>query len=985
MATRVTSSRFVGRGAELAELEAALTDAGEGHPSMAFVAGESGVGKTRLVGELERAAADRGVRVLVGECVDLGEGELAYAPLVGALRPLARAGDPAIDGLAPGAREALQSILPGLAGLASAGEPNDEAAGARGRLFEALLELFERLGADGGLLLVIEDLHWADRSTRAFLSYLSASLCDEKVLVVATYRADELHRRHPLRPLLAELERDAEARRIELRRFTRDELAEQLTDILGAPPTDDLLTRLWARSEGNPLFAEEILAAGLDGRGALPPTLREALMVRVERLGAQSQEVLRLLAVSQRLPHDVLAEAAGLAPPDLREALREAVAAQLVVVDDEGRYAFRHALLREVVQEDLLPGEKSELHLTLARALEASMAAGRAGAHAAAAVAHFYLKGGDQPAALVASIRAARAAEQVHAYGEAAALFERALELWERVPDAAGLTGTTRVALLRGAAWSHSTDHDPARAEMLLKAAVAEVDEDADPRLAATVLERLARQQWTLGRGDDARATRERALALLPPDDISEERATILASTAKELMLQAKYRDAVNRAREAIEVARAAAAPLPEVRALDGLGVSLAACGEHEDGFAALRASIDLARRVDMPVTMLAAYHNLADTLSGAGRLDEAREVAEEARTLAKEMGYRSRWLDLLASEFAYNAGDWDTAEALLPERRRLMGNTFLNESLRRADVALGRGEHDEVRGLLEDVLPLVATSREPQFIGVAAVQQAELERRAGDLAAARVAIDEGLDRIEFCSEDVARISLVAAIGVRIEADAGLRARDLNDPEAERLAQRRAEDLLMRAEACASDTRPIETANHLTAQADAARALGNEDAALYAEAAAAWDELGRPYPAADARWREAEARLAGGDRDGAARVAAQALDAARRMGAFWLAGEIEGYAARARLRLDAHGDEPAVTAEPTADDDPFGLTPRERQVLELLADGRTNREIGQTLFMAEKTASVHVSRILSKLDVRTRTEAAAVAHRLGLT
>ncbi len=296
-------------------------------------------------------------------------------------------------------------------------------------------------------MVTIEDLHWADRSTRAFLVYLASSLCRERVLVVTTYRPDELHRRHPLRPLLAELERDARHRRVELHPLTRVELAEQLSDILGSAPGEDLLTRLFARSEGNPLFAEELLAAGTDGRGSLPPTLRDALMLRIERLSGDAQETLRLLAAGRRLDHEMLAEASGVDPRVLREALREAVAAQLVVADDEGRYAFRHALLREVVADDLLPGERAELHLALARALErrAEGLPAHGGAHLAAGIAHHYLASGDQPRALAASVRAAEAAEAVHANGEAAALYSRALQLWDRVANAEELAGRDHV------------------------------------------------------------------------------------------------------------------------------------------------------------------------------------------------------------------------------------------------------------------------------------------------------------------------------------------------------------------------------------------------------------------------------------------------------------------------------------------------------------------------------------------------------------
>ncbi len=582
MATRMTSTRFVGRAPELVELRAALAEALEERPSLAFVAGESGLGKTRLISELERSARADGVRVVGGECVELGEGELPYAPLVTALRPLVRSGDPALDALSPTARESLAHLLPGLSVARSNGR---EESGAQARVFEGLLELLDRLAGEDGLLLTIEDLHWADRSTRAFLVYLASSLCRERVLVVASYRPDELHRRHPLRPLLAELERDARHRRVELFPLTRAELAEQLTDILGDAPPDELVGRLFARSEGNPLFAEELLAAGLDGRGTLPPTLRDALMLRIERLSGDAQELLRLLAAGRRLDHGTLADAARMDARLLRDALREAVAAHLVVVDGEGRYEFRHALLREVVADDLLPGERADLHLALARTLE-EQAAGlpaHGGAHLAAGIAHHYYAAGDQPAALAASVRAADAANGVHAHGEAAALLQRALRLWDRVPNAQELTGLDHVELLHRAAMATGGEHEPARAESLLRAALAEIDEAADPQRAAVILERMAREQFNLGHAEQAVQTRKRALALLP-DAPSEARAQVLAGQMRELMLESRYRDAVEKASEALEVARAVGDEVSEVRVLNGMGTSLFGLGRNEEG-----------------------------------------------------------------------------------------------------------------------------------------------------------------------------------------------------------------------------------------------------------------------------------------------------------------------------------------------------------------------------------------------------------------
>jgi predicted ATPase len=267
--------------------------------------------------------------VFGGDCVELGEGELPYAPIVAALRPLVRSQDPVLDALPAAARAELGALLPGL-GAAEPGAQADRDDAAQGRLFEALLTLLDTLGADHPVVMSIEDIHWADSSTRAFLAFLAGSLCNERVLVVTTYRPDELHRKHPLRPLLAELERNAGARRIELAPLSREGLREQLADILGAPPDEDLLDRMWARSEGNPLFTEELLAAGLDGRGALPPTLRDALMVRIERLSDHAQETLRVLAAGRRLDHGLLADASGLDPaarggrgrPAARRALR---------------------------------------------------------------------------------------------------------------------------------------------------------------------------------------------------------------------------------------------------------------------------------------------------------------------------------------------------------------------------------------------------------------------------------------------------------------------------------------------------------------------------------------------------------------------------------------------------------------------------------------------------------------------------------------
>jgi DNA-binding CsgD family transcriptional regulator len=337
----------------------------------------------------------------------------------------------------------------------------------------------------------------------------------------------------------------------------------------------------------------------------------------------------------------------------------------------------------------------------------------------------------------------------------------------------------------------------------------------------------------------------------------------------------------------------------------------------------------------------------------------------------------------LLLGEIEFEVGDWRAAAATMPkERRRYWGSTLLNHRLRRIQQALGGGDVAEARADLDVAERVAVDSTEPQYLAPIAAYRAELERRAGDVVAARHAVDEGLDRLEFCTEDLSRIALVALAGLQVEADEAQRARDRQDTDSERMALDRAAAMAERVALAAADGGPVVQAMNVLAEAELARAEGRDDGLVWESAAGAWEELGRPYQAAYARWRAAEALLRKRDREGAERAAAGALEIARRLGSHWLATEVEGLVTRARLHLE--GAEPEPVGSGSDGEDPFGLTARERQVLALVASGATNREVGERLHMAEKTASVHVSRILAKLDVRSRTEAAAVAHRHGL-
>jgi DNA-binding CsgD family transcriptional regulator len=346
--------------------------------------------------------------------------------------------------------------------------------------------------------------------------------------------------------------------------------------------------------------------------------------------------------------------------------------------------------------------------------------------------------------------------------------------------------------------------------------------------------------------------------------------------------------------------------------------------------------------------------------------------------------------MTLAVSELAFMAGEWDVARAHGgPLAEQAVGRLLIFRLLRDAELALGEGDSDLAEAALDRAEPLVLVSSEPQWHGLFGALRAESRRREGDLAGARTAVARALDEIETCTEDVGRLATVTAVGMSIEADRAQRARDLGEPTEAREALAHGRIHMQRLRAVAASGGPVERAWRDVGAAELTRARGRSDPGLWATAAAAWEAMGRPYHSALALHRQAEALVERGDRDTAVSAAGAALEIAHRLGAGWLEGEVRGLAGRGRLALDSRPRQDDGTGEVNgrlADEepDPFGLTERERQVLALVAQGATNRQIGAALYMAEKTASVHVSRILSKLGVSSRTQAAAVAHRQHL-
>ncbi|UJA20564.1 AAA family ATPase [Thermoleophilia bacterium SCSIO 60948] len=971
---RMASAGFIGRAEELGELDAGLDAAERGEAGVTVLAGDSGVGKTRLIGEVERRAAERGFRVLEGECVDLGSDQLPYAPLAAALRPLVRSADPVLGELPDSARAELAAIAPGLAGGTRPGPGDGQAA--QLRLFEAVLTLLSRIGEQQPVLLVIEDTHWADRSTRGFAVFLSRALRDERVHAILSLRSDELGRRHPLRPALAQIERAQLTRRIDLRPFDREELAAQVVAIGGAEPRPHVLDALFARSEGNALFAEELIASGAEAGGPLPSTLRDAMLLRFESLSPRARAAIDMLAIAGSADDELLALATGIDVEVLRDGLREGLEANVLTRDSENRIGFRHALLREVVLDELLPGERSESHLALARALEATEPGDVA---SCTSIAHHFHAAGAQREAFTSSLEAARLAEEVAAFGEAGSLYERALSLWPRIDDAESLAGADLAELELRAHRSFYGAGEDSRSLPLLRQAIDRLDPETDRMRLAIALGELAYTLWARGHAEESRANLDRALDLAGPEP-GPVRARLLSYRLRQHLLQGRLRHAIEIGDEALRTAEASGENSLRPFILARLGSALFAVGRFNEGRAAFEEAQELGAADPLLEGVAAAYANYADSLMLAGRTREAVEVIEAGHTALAHASRGFRWIGIVRSEMLFGAGRWDEAEAALPKTYGTDGVAWL---LRRAEMALGRGDEPRAAEALAEARERLADALEPQYLATQVILSVDLEVHRRDHAAARALIEEGLDRIEYCSEDIARLGQVAAAGVSVEAGAARHARDVGDADAERRAREGADRFMARVEAAADDAvSPLEAAVAAHARADHARAHARADEAeLRRLAAERWRDLERPYEEATTLWKAAEAALDRGERGAAARDASRALEIARGLGSRWLVDETEGLIARGRLSAPAE----AANGSAAPDERPFGLTAREAQVLERVARGETNREIASELYMAEKTASVHVSRILSKLGVRSRTEAAAVAHRQGLT
>ncbi|MFD3451947.1 AAA family ATPase [Streptomyces sp. NPDC058691] len=987
---------FVGREVELAELVRAARAAEGGDSQAVLLRGEAGVGKTRLVEELLRALEPGQAVVASGGCIEAGGDGFPFAPFSEVLRTLWRRFQDEVRAASAGQEALLARVLPDSDLPAPAVHRDNDVT----RLFALITRILERLASERPVVLVIEDLHWADASTRDLLGFLFRTRRTGKLLIVGTYRSDDVRRGHPLRPLLAELDRLRSVCRVDLSRFTRGEVTGQLTGILGAPPDPGVVDDIFARSDGNAFFVEELARAHRDHVGTGLEDLRDVLLTRLESLPEESQRVVRTAAQGGAvIEYPLLKAVAGLPEDVLIDALRAAVLAQILVPEPNGtNYRFRHSLVREAVGATLLPGEQALINRRYGEALEADPSLVRAEELTGRLARHWHAAQ-DDVKALHMSVAAAEEARERCAYADQLWLLDRALLLWDRVPAQAraalpalrfpetypcggpgadGDEAPCHQHLLATATFAAMHSGDFEKALCLVDTALRDLSaaKGEYPLYAAWFWTQRSRLVEGLSRGDGWQEvqTARKLVAALPPSVVGAE---VLVRVANWGAMHRPGPASRADAEEAVEYATRAGA---EELALHArltrclLDAGTDTCGSVVDELYAVR------RRAEElgELTIVGRVNqNLPSVLEGMGRSTEALAAADHGIALCRSLGLTDReaWVHSNRSFSLFSLGRWAEAGTALDEaaalaRARLPRWTF---AARRAVVLLLRGEVDAAAAQLDAAEELRGTEKlQTQFLVALGHCTMEIAARQGRLADARAeflrAEEAGL------TDGPVRWSLpMLCTAAAIEGAARRSTSAGGSPEV--LAA------LRRAAARQQAVLPVSLAYAHLLEAELRHAEGDDDPGPWSAAVAAFEQTERAYESAWALLGEGRALLADRQRQAEAHdrlTRAHAL--ATRLGAGLLLSDI------GRLTGPVGLPRQEETATARAGGPPsFGLTPRESEVLELVALGYTNRRIAEELFISQKTTSTHVSSILAKLGASGRTEAAAIAYRHGLS
>jgi DNA-binding CsgD family transcriptional regulator/tetratricopeptide (TPR) repeat protein len=979
MASDVDSAPLVGRADQLSTLRSALLDdLAPGQTAAVFLTGESGVGKTRLLAETAARLRSAGAVVLTGSCLDIGDASPLH-PLLQALRRF--------DADLTAGQARTSSAVRGLLQLFAEETPGPDGAGA---LLERVSRGLQTIAAGRPLVLVLDDLQWVDRSTRQLLLYLLAGLGDLSVSVLAAIRAESLQGAHPLRRVLTELRRLRSVRVLDLPPLDRAGTDELAAAIVGAPLAAEAADRVWRRSGGNPFVVEELARDLRDGREELSETLREIFLARVDALPQPAHAVVHAVAAGvEPVSHWLLGQVVRLPEAELIEAVRAAVAHRLLVGADDG-YRLRHRLVAEVLTDELLPAERGVLHRRYAEALTAAP-----GELRQARLAHHWRLAGEPARALPAAMAAAREAERLHGYAEAHRHWSVALQLAATPPsggpdaDPPEPVRVDRAELLEHAAEAAHHCGEHTRALALLEELA------ADPAGPPACALHIRRARYLAAAGRSAPAEAEYRRALEAADCTPRERATAAAHLAELLLHLGRYADAGRRAREAL----ALAAEVPDstsevVLASAALGFSEAYLEDPDAGLAVMRQALETAERSGRPEDVACAYLHLAELLTNPlNILEEGVVVARRGAERVAELGLGRTWetrLLAIATNGLFRVGQWSEAEKVVAAalRHRPSGADAVELLLARCRLSVGYGDVEASDRDLEAVATVLAGGGARHVLPML-ILRAGLAMWQGRHDVARQAVARGLT--ESRSDDVIVLATLAWHGLRAEAEAHASRTVAVDGTAVRRLREVVDRVRRKSADAARPTRYIVEGFLALCEAEVSRLDGRGDPELWARSAAEWDLRHHPYPAAYSRLRQAEALLARRSRVATAgKLLRQAHQMAQGLGAVPLSSEIRTLAGRARVTLEERpadrtpvGPRPVpAVAEPTVDE-LAGLTAREREVLAAVAEGLTNKEIGQRLFISERTIGVHVSHIFDKLQVRTRVQASAIFLRNG--
>ncbi len=976
-------SPLVGRAEEIDRL-ADLTGLGRDPGGAVVLGGDAGVGKSRLLAELRERVLRAGWQVLVGHCLDFGDSALPYLPFSEAFGRLATE-EPATAKSLVEASPAIGRLLPSRRLLA---DTADQPATDRAELFTAVHGGLSELGRSAPLLLIVEDVHWADQSTRELLTFLFTRQFDGPVAVVASYRSDDLHRRHPLRATLAEWGRLPGVTRLPLGPLDGADLRRLVRALHPEPLPGSEVQRIVERAEGNPFFAEELVAATEVGDGWLPTELADLLLVRLDQLDDDGRLAVRAASVvGRRVPHDLLARGADLETAALDRALRAAVEANVLVAVGADGYAFRHALLAEAVYQDLLPGERVRLHAAYAKALIAREADGTA-----AELARHARAAHDLVTATRASVQAGDEAMAVGGPDEATRHYELALELLADPDVAAAVAGEDRIdqvdLALRASTAAAAAGH-VFRAVALAEDQLRALPADAAPLDRARLLYALVSAALVADTKHDLLALTTEAVGLVPADPPSALQALILAVHARANIDRARDDEGARWAGEALSIARRLGLPDVAADAATTLARIDERAGDPEASQQALVRAVQVARSAGEVAAELRGLFSLGGLHYELGRVPEAVDAYRETWQRAVEAGrpWAPFGLDsrALTAVVAQVSGDWQLAAATVDVTGESPpGQAEALLSAIALEIAAGRGDTSAL-----DALPdlrawwprdgLVAI-----YSGAAAI---ELLGQQADLAAAQTIYDDVVASVTALWRQpmfAARVRLGALLLGHLATAAARGGVEERADLARRGAELAEETLKVAAYGASRGRRRGPEGDAWLARTTAEHArlrwLSGHDPLPekqlvdeWRDAVSAFERFGHVYETARSRARLAAVLRATGDAAEAAEQLTRAREVATRLGAQALLAE---------LRTLGGPGAPTSRTPASRRDEP--LTARENEVLTLVAEGRSNREIAQQLFISAKTVSVHVSNILAKLDAAGRTEAVAVARRRGL-